>query len=207
MGSVVRDLNAWLVRHGQSTSNAGLAAVAHADAPLTELGQEQAGVIATEVTTQPGLLVDSPFLRARETADAIAARWPAAPRATWAIQEVTYLSPARCVGTTVATRQPLVDAYWQRADPDYLDGPDAETFAHFMQRVARFDVQLRALAVDFAVIVGHGQFFSAYRFARQHGFVPTPDWMRRFRAAETADSLRNGEILKLRIAPRVPQAT
>lgn len=187
----------WLVRHGQSSSNAGLAATGHGDIPLTELGRAQARAIAAEVDAAPTLLVDSPFLRARATADAVASRWPGTSRETWPIQEITYLDPARCIGTTVLTRQPLVEAYWQRSDPDYVDGPGAESFAQFMRRVAAFHERLRVLAGGFVVVVGHGQFFGAYRFALANGFVPDPGWMKRYRTAETSAPMRNGEIVEL----------
>jgi broad specificity phosphatase PhoE len=190
-------LKTWLIRHGQSTSNAGLPTHGHSDVALTQLGFAQAREVASQVEQQPDLLVDSPFLRARATADAIQARWPNVSRATWPIQEVTYLSPARCIGSTVQTRQPLVDAYWGRCDPDYIDGVDAESFAQFMQRIRGFHARLLELNVDFLVVVGHGQFFAAYRFALANGFVATPDWMRRYRATESAHPLRNGEIVEL----------
>ena len=58
----------WLVRHGQSASNAGLPAVGHGEVPLTALGREQAREVARRVDRQPDLLIVSPFLRAQETA-------------------------------------------------------------------------------------------------------------------------------------------
>ncbi len=190
-------LKTWLIRHGQSTSNAGLPTNGHGDVALTQLGFAQAREVALRIDQPPDLLVDSPFLRARATADAIQARWPNVPRATWPIHEVTYLSPARCIGTTVQTRQPLVDAYWRRCDPDYRDGADAESFAQFMQRIGLFHARLLELELAHVVVVGHGQFFAAYRFALTNGFAATPDWMRRYRLAESAQPLRNGEIVEL----------
>lgn len=200
----MQGLTVWLARHGQSTSNAGQAAKGDSGIALTELGIEQARAIADEVRDRPSLLVDSPYLRARSTADAIAHRWPDATRETWAIQELTYLDPDRCLGTTVVTRQPLVKAYWDACDPDYVDGPGAESFASFVTRVAAFHDRLRALPGGFVVVVGHGQFFAAYRFALDNGFEASPDWMRRYRVFETASPMRNGEIVKLRLAEGVP---
>lgn len=187
----------WLVRHGQSTVNAGLPTVGQDDVPLTERGMEQAAAVADRVRCQPSLVVVSPFLRARATASPILARWPAAPCETWPIHELTYLSPTRCRGTTAETRRPMVASYWQRCDPDYLDAEDAESFRNFLARLRGFHERLLAIDGGFVVIVGHGQFFRAYAIALATDFAATPAWMTHYRATETASPMRNCEIVEL----------
>jgi broad specificity phosphatase PhoE len=192
----------WLVRHGQSASNAGLPAVGHGEVPLTALGQEQAREVARRVDRQPDRLIVSPFLRAQETAAPIRERWPRTPCEVWPIQELTYLSPARCKGTTADVRRPWIEAYWRGCDPDYVDGPDAESFRAFMARLADFDSRLSALGGDFAIAVGHGQFFRAYLWGRDRDFAVAPEWMRDYRAAEASQPMANGEIIELKPATR-----
>jgi probable phosphoglycerate mutase len=187
----------WLIRHGESTSNAGLPAAGDGEVPLTERGSRQACDVAERVQRQPGLLVVSPFLRAHSTSAPIRARWPLTRCETWPIQELTYLSAARCVGTTAETRRPWIEAYWRRCDPDYLDGPDAESFRSFMGRLSAFDTRLLALDEDFVVVVGHGQFFRAYLYGQRRGFAVSAEWMKGYRAAETADPMANCEIVAL----------
>lgn len=190
----------WLVRHGQSASNAGLPAVGHGEVPLTALGQDQAREVARRVDRQPDRLIVSPFLRTQETAAPIRERWPRTPCEVWPIQELTYLSPARCKGTTADVRRPWIEAYWRGCDPDYVDGPDAESFRAFMARLADFDSRLSALGGDFAIAVGHGQFFRAYLLGRDRGFAVAAEWMRDYRAAETSQPMANGEIIELKSA-------
>lgn len=187
----------WLIRHGQSTSNAGLPAIGFDDVPLTALGQQQARDVAHRVNSQPDLLVTSPFLRAVATAAPIRERWPLARRDTWPIQELTYLSPERCRGTTPEVRRPWVEAYWNRSDPDYRDGEDAESFRSFMGRLQDFHQHLLALDNDFVVVVGHGQFFRAYMLTQSKGFVATSEWMKEYRAAETARPMANCGIIAI----------
>ena len=188
----------WLVRHGQSAANAGLPSVGHAETPLTALGHRQAREVARRVDRRPDLLIVSPFLRAHETAAPIRERWPDAPCEVWPIGELTYLSPTRCLGTTADIRRPWIEAYWQRCDPGYLDGPDAETFASFMARLAEFDRRLAELDDTFVIAVGHGQFFRAYLWGRDKDFAATPPRMREYRLAETARPMANGEIIEQR---------
>lgn len=187
----------WLVRHGQSTSNAGLPVTSFGDVPLTALGHQQAREVANRVQHQPDMLIVSPFLRARATAEPICARWPLARCETWPIHELTYLSPARCHGSTVETRRPVVEAYWLLCDPDYTDGPDAESFRSFMTRLLEFHNRLNSADGDFVVVVGHGQFFRAYLLGLREGFTVSSHWMERYRKEETARPMANGEIVEL----------
>jgi broad specificity phosphatase PhoE len=194
----VPPLTTWLVRHGQSEANADLPVSGNAEVPLTDLGRQQARALAERVCRQPDLLVCSPFLRARATAEVILERWPATSVETWPIEELTYLSPARCEGTTAASRRPMIDAYWQRCDPLYSDGPDAESFRTFIDRLQDFGRRLIALDADFVIVVGHGQFFRAYLMGMASGFAATAEWMRQYRTTEVGNSMANGEIVELR---------
>jgi 2,3-bisphosphoglycerate-dependent phosphoglycerate mutase len=190
-------LKTWLIRHGESTANAGLPATRDADSPMTDRGIAQSRTVAQMINLVPDILIISPSLRARSTAEFIKDRWPSVTSEIWPIQEFTYLSHARCTGTTQLERQPFTRAYWERSDPEYVDGDDAESFADFLKRLQDFHSRLLALEVSFAVVVGHGQFFRAYSLALGHKIVPSPEGMKFYRQSETADSLKNGEVLKL----------
>jgi broad specificity phosphatase PhoE len=192
------DMKVWLVRHGESTANAGLPSTNHADVQLTPRGREQAEAVAQRVQEPPGLLIVSPFLRARDTAETIRRRWPAVPVETWPIEEFTYLSPQRCRNTTVEMRKPWVAEYWQRADPAHVDGPGAESFAQFMQRLRDFRTRLVERRERFVVAVGHGQFFRALLWGAPHDFESSPARMVEYRSAETARPMANGEIIEWR---------
>lgn len=191
----------WLIRHGQSTANAGAATSEVGASPLTELGREQARLAARQVDRAPDTLIVSPFLRAQETAAPILERWPGTAVQVWPIQEFTYLSALKCAGLNVHERRPLADAYWQRADPGYRDGDDAESFAEFADRLRAFDERVRTLR-GFTVAVGHGQFFHAYQLALALGLETTLPWMRRFRATDLASPIENGQVVRVDLAHR-----
>jgi probable phosphoglycerate mutase len=67
----------WLIRHGQSESNAGLPTNGPAVTPLTAIGREQAERVAGAFTEPPALIVASPFIRARQTAEPTRRCFPA----------------------------------------------------------------------------------------------------------------------------------
>ena len=54
-----------------------------------------------------------------------------------------------------------------------------------------------ALDAAFVVVVGHGQFIRGYLLGRSVSFQATPDWMRAYRADETARPMANCEIVEL----------
>ena len=90
-------------------------------------------------------------------------------------------------------RRPWIEAYWRRCDPDYLDGPDAESFAAFMTRLRDFHRRLSAVDGGFVVAVGHGQFFRAYLLSRGGSFAATAEWMKAYRTEEMAQPMANCE--------------
>ncbi|MDX3114133.1 histidine phosphatase family protein [Streptomyces scabiei] len=127
-----------LVRHAESEANAGRPCADPRSSPLTELGLRQAERVARGWREAPGLIVTSPFVRARRTADATARRFPDVPSQVWPVGEFLYLSGPPALLASPAGRRPLADAYWRRADPAHRDGPGAESFHGLLDRASRF---------------------------------------------------------------------
>jgi len=125
-------VRATLIRHGQSTGNAGVPCHDLALIELTGLGHEQAQAIAADWKEEPVLIVTSPYLRTQQTAAPTIERFPGVPVEVWPIEEFTYLQPSRWRGARSADRMPHVERYWAAADPGYCDG--AESFATLLRR-------------------------------------------------------------------------
>ncbi|MDQ7958485.1 MAG: histidine phosphatase family protein [Pseudomonadota bacterium] len=157
-------IRATFVRHGQSTGNAGQPTRDLVAMPLTPLGVSQAREVACSWRREPTHIVSSPFLRARQTAEPTCVRFPGVPMAIWPIHEFTYLCPANWADTTRAQRRPTVEAYWQRADPAYVDGEGAESFSQVLRRAESALARLAALPDEAEVFLfSHGQFMQAVR--------------------------------------------
>jgi len=147
----------WLVRHAQSTANAGMPTEAPASTALSELGRKQARLLAQSVKQAPDLIVTSPYLRTLQTAQPLMDIFPGCAHEQWPVQEFTYLNPDRYRGTTNAGRAPMVNAYWKELDPESQDGPGAESFASFMDRVRAF-LERAGMRDGLAIVFTHGQF-------------------------------------------------
>lgn len=182
------------VRHGESEANVGASSRDPASIPLTETGRQQAEAIAARIDRAPDRLVCSPFLRARQTAAPTQARFPA-PMELWPIQEFTYLAPARCAGTSAVERRDWVQAYWNMADPQLVDGQGAESFNALILRVrhslAGFE-RLHENGCRAVIAFGHGQFFQVLRWLIvTKADVVDAEAMRAFRAVDLADPISN----------------
>jgi 2,3-bisphosphoglycerate-dependent phosphoglycerate mutase len=153
-----------LVRHGQSVTNAGGRAADQVSNPLTELGRAQSREFADRLNCKPTLFITSPFLRAQQTSEPLRQRFPDVPVEEWPIQEFSFLNPVLHKGTSEADRQSHVVAYWQREDPAYIDGAEAESFTLFLGRARETIRRLTAGDPGGCIVVfTHGFFMQAIR--------------------------------------------
>jgi broad specificity phosphatase PhoE len=201
----------WYIRHGESQGNAGLRTATPEGTALTELGRRQAELIADYLQAGPGapqLVVTSSYVRTGETAEPTLRRFPDVVHEEWDLHEFTFLDPARFFNSTMAERRPAVADYWRRADPDYRDGPNAESFADFISRVQSGVDELRARRPAFAAVFSHGFVMRAVLWLLLNGALeenrpvtPTSDSMRSFWRFFRAVDVPNGSVVKLHFVP------
>jgi len=199
----------WLIRHGQSVSNAGLPTGHPGRSALTDLGHQQAAHVAEALPEAPDRLIVSPYSRAMDTARPIRDRFPDMPVTVEAVQEFTYLGPESYQGTTRDMRRPMIDDYWARCDPLHRQGEGAETFAELVVRVEAFYrrfVDGPDVPPGRTVVCSHGQFIRAVllRFFGGIGAksAADPQGMARFRGFRTAFAVANGAIARLSVGKR-----
>jgi 2,3-bisphosphoglycerate-dependent phosphoglycerate mutase len=183
----------WLIRHGESSSNAGAATKDAASVPLTDKGWRQAREMTAKFDAAPNLIVVSPYLRARQTAAPTAERFPDTPIEIWPVQEFTYLSPVRCANTTVEQRHPLVQAYWKACDPTLVDGPGAESFTQMLGRVREAARRVEASAANTIAIYTHGHIMQAWRLLAANPAASDNADMGRYLASFLARPIENCE--------------
>ena len=193
-------LNIWFIRHAQSQANAGERTADPALIELTAMGREQGSHLTDLFSRAPDLLVASPYLRARQTAQFVADKHPQVPLEIWPVQEFTYLDRQRCLNTTLAERIPMAREYWDRNDPNYVDGEGPESFAGMMGRVDDMWKRLLAGYDDkWVVVFSHAIFIRAALWHWMGGSERVSEaGMKRFRSFLRAYSIPNGALLKAR---------
>jgi probable phosphoglycerate mutase len=195
-------LLAWLIRHAESEANFGLATSLPAATALTDLGRAQARRLAAWFQEPPGLLVTSAYLRTKQTAEPTSERFPDVPLEEWPVQEFTYLNSIHGQPTTAAERRPLVDAYWRRAEPDFVESPGSESLSSLLQRVDGMVERLRNHDGGPVAVFSHGVFIRAVLWSLlADAGQPTPESMRLFREFAMTSRLPNTAVIDLELGP------
>ncbi|MFN7804190.1 MAG: histidine phosphatase family protein [Planctomycetaceae bacterium] len=170
----------WLVRHGQSTANAGEPARDYPSIPLSHLGELQARAFVARVPRPPDRIVHSSFVRSRQTALPLLEANPQAESLERPVHEFSYLWFPGDRPITWQERVPLVDAYWDRLDPHHREAGRGETYAELVERVHGFLTEAAGWR-GFSVVFSHEQFMRGVALAVLTGrLTPTADSMRQF---------------------------
>ncbi|MBP2627749.1 MAG: Phosphoglycerate mutase [Firmicutes bacterium] len=171
----------WLIRHGESTANAGSATDNHETIPLSPKGWKQAEQISLLFKGAPSLIITSPFTRTRQTAEPTLRRFPNVRHEVWDVQEFTYLAPHTCTNTTAAERKARVNEYWNRVDPNDIDGEGAESFSMLLSRAKIAIDHLKRLEDGFIVMFTHAQFMRAMHILKANNTEDAKALMKQFR--------------------------
>ena len=191
-------MRAVFIRHGQSTGNAGNPTHDLSLLQLTEKGRTEAREVAAAWTEPPSLIVTSPYLRTQQTAIPTIERFPSVPVEVWPIQEFTYLEPSRWNGTFSVQRKPHIDAYWEACDPDFCDGPGAESFATLLRRAEAALERLEESPYEGPVLLfSHGQFIHAVRTIVLYPGASDRERMERFWRRDGLPAVGNAALVSI----------
>ena len=192
----------WLIRHGESESNANLPTTHPAASALTGKGEAQARAVVSVFERRQDLVVVSPYLRAGQTAVPTLNHFHPIPTEEWPVHEFTYLSPIHYDGKRMDYRRPLAKAYWELSDPDHKNEGEGESFNEMMQRVRTTITRLQNHEAPFIALFSHSLFIRAILLALiTDSTVADADIMRRYRHFLWATQTPNGSITKLYILP------
>lgn len=180
----------YLIRHGESASNAGERTLDAASTTLTERGWQGARANAASFPDAPHRIVTSRYIRTAQTAAPLLERFAGVPTEEWDIHEFTYMSADKYAGTTTHERRPFIDDYWKRLDPYFADG-DGESFAAFAARCRAFIARMGNTS-GITAAFSHGHFTRGVLHALQGNFdTVTPDTMTRFWQDHHANPIPN----------------
>lgn len=187
----------FIVRHGQSTANAGQASNNPALIPLTATGVQQASDLAQLLHWRASSVITSHYERAKDTAQPYCDRWQIEPTREPLLHEFVTLSPALVMDQDMATRMPQVNDFWARADVNYRHGADSESFADLSQRVARVRQTLDQYQ-DGSMLFGHGLWFALLIWQMQGFSTDDGHAMQAFRRWQLALPMSNCAVYRLR---------
>lgn len=171
----------WFIRHAESLSNAGFPTDTPHAIGLSEKGLAEAEALATQWRTDPDLIVVSRYSRTAYTAAPLCRLHPQVPVIELPVHELTFLAPARYIGTTETLRREPARQYWERCDPDYCDGEGAESFRTFCERIDAAVRTLRERPEQRIAVFCHAYVIKAILWRQLHpDAAVTADYMRDF---------------------------
>ncbi|MBV7435490.1 histidine phosphatase family protein [Cardiobacteriaceae bacterium TAE3-ERU3] len=147
----------YLIRHAESTANAGEISQPNPEVDLTAKGRAQARQLAERLTLEPSKVVVSEFIRTRQTAQPWLDKLGIEPEVDGLINEFNVLGYSVVKGMTGKQRQPVGQRYWRKCSLQERVGEDGETFAEFSARVSKFLDTLHTRE-DGSVLFIHGMF-------------------------------------------------
>ncbi len=167
----------------------------HETIPLSPKGNAQALEMAQDFNLAPNLIITSRFTRTQQTALPLVKKYQNVSSIdVWAsVNEFTYLNPTSCINTTSTERKARRDEYWQRCDPDYKDGFEAEIFNGLLRRARSTIERLKKIERDFIVVFTHALFMQVINVLLTDNKEDVRSLMARFRDLPQFD---NCDILK-----------
>jgi len=182
----------WLIRHAESQANSGMRTSYPHGIKLTRVGFEQAKLFAEKLSNPPDLIITSPYIRTKQTAEPLIKKYKNVPHEEWEVQEFTYIPPYKCQNTTEFDRIPMAEEYWKRSDPLYCDGKTAESFSDFIKRSEDAINKLKIRQEKFITMFSHGQFIAAMLWVMNNDITNlTSEKMKEYKCFFTATQLAN----------------
>ena len=155
----------FLIRHGESTTNAGKRTSDPKAVGLSQKGKTQARALVQKLKA---LRISNVYCSAMPRTQLTAAPFLKDQKKTFTtleIEEFSYLAPEETKNTTEGERAKLEDALWEHRDPNRCT-PGGETFAALLKRVDAF-LKILPTLPDRSACFGHGYFFATL-IARTH---------------------------------------
>jgi broad specificity phosphatase PhoE len=160
----------WFVRHAESTGNLARDAAEHAgadhidiaerdpDVPLSPRGEQQAAALAASfaaLPVPPTVIATSPFVRARATADPIAAATGAQMIVDERLREKELGALDRLTGQGVLAQVPREAELRARVGKFYYRPPGGESWCDVVLRLRSALADLRTLAGKHIAVITH----------------------------------------------------
>lgn len=187
----------WFIRHGESTTNAGEISQDRHSTRLTALGEEQAAAVSLKIPRAPDLIIVTPYIRTHLTAAPLRARFPASPVEEWPLHEFAALGDHNYTNRTWTERVPLMKEFWERNDPDYVDGAGAESFSGMTQRILTGFDRLKQRQENFTVLFAHGYILQMVRLLLARPQLPMKELMRQMYHSTRHSHIENCSIIRV----------
>ena len=186
----------YFVRHGESEANAGIANQPNHEIILTATGQSQAQQLVERLDIQPATVYTSELLRTQQTAAYFCRKHGIEHQVLPLLNEMCCLDYENIKDISIENRRQLAKEYWNRADLHEKNGPAADSFVMFVNRVREFLASYQQYP-DHTVFFGHGMWIGLLAWHLMGFSIEDSNSMRLFRQFQTAMVMDNTVVYQL----------
>lgn len=186
----------WFIRHAQSRANAGEVTDDTTNTELSAKGFQQREKLVEKIDREPQLVVATPFIRTQQTSEPTRKRYPQARYEIWDLHEFEMLAHEKYKNKTSVQRRPFAKKYWETLDPDFIDGPGAESFNMVTSRIKTSFQKLQQAPENFIVVFTHGRIMQIMRFLIERSFMSNKEMMAAIPDYYQRQDVANCEILR-----------
>lgn len=181
------------IRHAQSMGNIGHRSKDIQSIDLSEYGYQQAKDLIHQIPYIPDTIIHSTYIRTKLTADPIINHYNITNIKEWDdLKELTYLCGKTWAYSNHDEREPAINNFWNKCDPDYRDG-ESETFNETLNRVKSTIKKLDELEEEKILVFTHGQFLQIIGLYLRIGDNPK-EIMSKFRETDMKHPIKNAGI-------------
>lgn len=191
----------WIIRHAESKGNAGQVTSGQDSNSLTPRGRAQAAALADCIERMPDDVEATTYFRTQQTAAPTLARFGIREyRVSSRFREMTYLNPLTWNGTTQEQRKAAAKQFWDRCDPDYVDGDGADSFNRIATNTRQGLVALHRKKGKYGQLYSHGLIMSLIDLMIREPELEGVALMRAFRQARDGNlnAVPNCAVLQLK---------
>lgn len=191
----------YLIRHAESTANAGAPVQVNAEIALSGRGAAQAEDLADWLCgaagAAAGCICVSSYLRTAQTARPFLRRVGREAEVWDCLHEFDYLAVERIRPMSREERRLAAAEYWQRAEPQRNDGGGTECFHDFVARVSEARRRFEAWPSGVHLVFTHGVWLAMLVWLHLGQAAVSADDMRRFRRFEKSLAIGNTDVFRL----------
>ncbi|HFT1527985.1 TPA: phosphoglycerate mutase family protein [Providencia stuartii] len=151
----------YLYRHGEQSNETGLLP---SNIPISEIATGKVNEWAELCPLAPDIIIVSSYLSSKQSGRPFINKGLCDRIQIWRVHPFLNISPKKLQKADKQQSHQLMTCYWEKLDPEYKDGKDAESFIDLIERVRECITLIAEQKDKKIVMISHESFLNAIRW-------------------------------------------